>query len=334
MVVTLCWLAFREVDWPRAFGMCARVGSGMLLLLVPQLCALSFETLAWQRLVERMGWRAPYLRLFVVRAATESIGQLLPAGVVWCESLKPALLARHCGLPIPVGIAATAHRKWLRVAAHGPYLALAGLLGFATLSELSQKLFGAPILQWILPVCAGALVLVGFLFACLLSRGDLATRACRLLTRLGLPKRFTISAGFEETDLLIGRPFADPRLLGAPLALTVLAWSMEAFESLLVAWLLGAGLGMAEVAGVDALTSLGRQVLVFLPAGAGVQEIGYATALRALEVRDVATLGAAFVVLKRVKELAWAAIGGIALAALRRVHAVPKPAGPLLSGTC
>jgi hypothetical protein len=324
----LCWLAFRDVDWQGAVGMCTRIGAGAALLLVPQLCALLLETCAWQRMIEQAGHRAAYYRLFVVRAATESIGQLLPAGVVWCESLKPALLERHCGLPIPAGVAATAHRKWLRVAAHGPYLILAGLLSFGTLSGLSRVLIGGPALEWILPVCGLGLGVSAFLFACLLARGALAKRAGRLLERLGVPARFSSSNGFVSTDRLIAQPFSAPLGLGAPLGLTLLAWSMEAFESLLIVWLLGSSLGIAEVAGVDALTSLARQILVVLPAGAGVQEFSYTTALRALDVEDVMTLGAAFVLLKRVKELAWAAIGCAALAALRRAHTVSRPVRP------
>jgi hypothetical protein len=51
-----------------------------------------------------------------------------------------------------------------------------------------------------------------------------------------------------------------------------------------------------------------------LPAGLGVQDLGYLTFLRALQVPDVLNVAAAFLLLKRSKECFWAVVGYVVLA--------------------
>jgi uncharacterized membrane protein YbhN (UPF0104 family) len=46
-----------------------------------------------------------------------------------------------------------------------------------------------------------------------------------------------------------------------------------------------------------------------IPAGIGVQDAGYVAFFGAFGVPDAATLGVAFVIVKRAKELLWIAVG-------------------------
>jgi uncharacterized membrane protein YbhN (UPF0104 family) len=70
---------------------------------------------------------------------------------------------------------------------------------------------------------------------------------------------------------------------------------------------LGANLSFNDALAVEALVVLGRHLCVFLPAGLGVLELGYATFLVGNGVS--LDLCAAFVVAKRLRELSWAALG-------------------------
>jgi uncharacterized membrane protein YbhN (UPF0104 family) len=58
-----------------------------------------------------------------------------------------------------------------------------------------------------------------------------------------------------------------------------------------------------------------RSVAVPVPAGLGVQDVGYVLCLKALDVPDATTVGTAFVLLKRGKDLFWI-LAGFALLAL------------------
>ena len=111
-------------------------------------------------------------------------------------------------------------------------------------------------------------------------------------------------SAFSESDRHAEAFFA----LGAqrtalPLAACVLSWLCEALETWLMLGLLGAALHFPTVLGVDMAVSLARQTLFLLPAGIGVQEAGYMGALGAIGVPDALTVGAAFIVLKRAKEV-------------------------------
>jgi hypothetical protein len=80
---------------------------------------------------------------------------------------------------------------------------------------------------------------------------------------------------------------------------------------------LGAPLGFRDVIAFEAGLALVRHLVFFLPAGLGVQDLGYVAFLGALGLPRAALFAAAFVVLKRVKEAVWVAIGYLLFFALR-----------------
>ncbi len=75
-----------------------------------------------------------------------------------------------------------------------------------------------------------------------------------------------------------------------------------------------------------------RSAAVPVPAGIGVQDLGYLLFLKALGVPDWKTAGTAFVVLKRGKDLVWV-LAGFALLALGRWRRGQQAKGPLPEGS-
>jgi uncharacterized membrane protein YbhN (UPF0104 family) len=61
-----------------------------------------------------------------------------------------------------------------------------------------------------------------------------------------------------------------------------------------------------------------------LPAGLGVQDLGYVLFLKALGVPDATTVGTAFVLMKRGKDLFWVLLGFGLLAVGERREARPS----------
>jgi hypothetical protein len=94
-----------------------------------------------------------------------------------------------------------------------------------------------------------------------------------------------------------------------PVAACLASWLFEALESFLMLRFIGVDLSLAAVLAMEASVSFARHALVVLPAGVGVQDIGYAAFLSTLGVPDALTVGAAFAVFKRAKEACWAALG-------------------------
>jgi hypothetical protein len=63
------------------------------------------------------------------------------------------------------------------------------------------------------------------------------------------------------------------------------------------------------VAAVEVALSFVRNVVFVLPSGLGIHDLGYVTFLAAFGVADPVTTGAAFMILKRGKEIFWALVG-------------------------
>jgi uncharacterized membrane protein YbhN (UPF0104 family) len=287
-------------------------------LLLPALLSLALESLGWKWAFASMGRQLPFAGLFRARIATEALAQTLPFGVVFCEGMKPLLLARTCGASLATSLAGIAARKWLLVTSQGVYVGMFALLGWSLLTGLSRPVLGGPGLSWLL------------LGACVLARGQIAERLYDALTRLPvqwLRERLHRSrAEFAQTDGQLQQFFASLARSPLPLLVFLLGWLLEASETFLILWLLGVDLPLATVGVVEVSSSFLRNVAVFVPAGLGVQDLSYVTFLRALEVPHALDVAAAFLLLKRAKECFWSICGYVVLALdLRAAPGLPRP---------
>jgi uncharacterized membrane protein YbhN (UPF0104 family) len=128
-------------------------------------------------------------------------------------------------------------------------------------------------------------------------------------------------SGAVEVDTHLAR-------IGAARAITWLAalsffggWLGEALDTAVIVRLVGGPFDFAFAMAAEVGISLLRSVGNVAPAGLGVQDAGYATLFPALGLPIETT--AAFVLLKRGKELVWIAAGYALLAMLRQ----PRTAG-------
>ncbi len=309
---TLVFGVFHDVDRARVTALIAGTGAPLLFALVPQAVSFLSETLGWQRLIESLGYRLSLLPLLRVRIATEALSQSLPAGVVWCESMKPVLLRRHAGLPVTAGVGAAAARKYARLWSHAGYISLAFVLGYATLRRLSHGVIGIDGLEWFVLATALILIAASAAMALGLARSGIARWVYGLLARLPrIGRRLAARrGGFIESDAhmaRVGRLSA--RELVGPVIACLVAWCTESVETLIVLRLLGVGVGFDQALAIEATVSFARQLFFFVPAGIGVQDAGYVGFLSALGVPAALELGAAFALVKRARELVYTALG-------------------------
>src|SRR2546425_33694 len=156
-----------------------------------------------------------------------------------------------------------------------------------------------------------------------------AQRSRIALERLGLswlrPWLERHAVKFREADAHLARFFSSPpALLSKPLPCFLGVWLVKSLETALYLTLLGAPLPFRSVMAFETALQLARAMIVPVPGGLGVQDFGYVLCLRALDVRDAATIGAAFVLLKRGKEAFWMAVGFALLpAGSRRLRPAP-----------
>jgi uncharacterized protein (TIRG00374 family) len=327
----LAWV-LRSADLGRALDLVRSQGWRLPLLLLPNLVAVLLETSGWWLSLSRLGRRPTFHRLLAVRVAVDALMLGLPSGSVVSETVQPILLKRRCGVPFEKAIVASVARKFLVVVSHGLFLGVATLLAWTLLDRDSTAAIGRRGLPWLLLAASLVLVAVALATVAATARGKVADRVHRGLDRVGgrwLGSWLERNAPrFQRTDEGLASFFEQDRAgLLAPVLLYELGWLARSLETWLFLRLVGVDVPLVAAMVIETALILVRAMAVPVPAGLGVQDAGYVLCLRALAVPEATTVGAAFVVLKRGKDLFWILLGFLLLGAGRpRDAAVPAVA--------
>jgi hypothetical protein len=318
-VLSLALLAFvlRAADLGRALSLVHALGWWLPFLVLPTFVSLLADTSGWWLSFARVASRPRFVSLLAVRISGEALLLGLPSGSVVSETLQPYLLKQRCGVPLEKGIVATIARKVFVIVAHGLVLCVATLLSWPLLERTSRAAIGRPGLPWLLFACALGLLAVAVGGAAATARGRVVDRLRRGLGLLGgrwlagWLERHALR--FQRTDEALASLFRHPGALAVPVLLHVAGWFVRSLETFLFLRLVGVAIPLGAAVVIETGLVLVRVVAAPIPAGLGVQDVGYVLCLRALGVADATTLGAAFVVLKRGKDLAWILLGFLLL---------------------
>jgi glycosyltransferase 2 family protein len=313
----------------RAIG---RAGPFAPLVLAPFLIAMTLDAAGIQILLRALGRPVSLAHLLPIRVATEALHLTAPAGFVVADSATAKLLDSRCGVPVGEGTVLVVARKWLVMRAHAAYIAVGAACGAALLVRVSERVLGSGWLPW--AVGGSALIPLGLslgLGAAFHGRPAL-DRLRRALGRVPWRCLRDRAARWRSNAIDVDRHLAR---VGAARSATWLAsaaffacWLVESAETALIVKLVGGRFDLAFAMAVEVGISLLRSVGNVAPAGLGVQDAGYAVLFQSMGLPS--HTAAAFVLLKRGKELAWIALGYGLLAMLRRPLAVPDSA--LLGG--
>lgn len=302
-----------STDWAKTWEIVGRAGPLVALCALPYLAAITIDALAWRHVFRAMGRDVSHRALVRVRLACEAVSMSLPAGAVFAESMTPSLVLAHTGERASVSVAAMAGKKWLTMRAHGLYVAIAAAVGFATLSRMSVGVIHARGLPWLVLGLGAIPLVLSVALSTSLAKGAIAKKLFEVLSRVPSERlRAWLSArrtGFRNTDDGFSAIAKDKKNTGRATLLYVAAWLVESVETLVILRVLGADVGLGEALSIEAGLSVVRSLAFFAPAGVGVQDVGYVAGLGALGLPDAAPLAAAFVLVKRGKELAWIAVG-------------------------
>jgi glycosyltransferase 2 family protein len=326
--VALLYRAFAGIDARATLGAARRAGPFAPLALLPFVAAMTLDAAGIRVLLRTFGRTVPLARLVPIRIATEALHLTAPAGFVVADTATAKLLDARCGVPIAEGGVLAVARKWLVMRAHAVYIALGAACGAALLARLSERSLGGAWLPW--AVGASALIPLGLSLA--LGAGFRGRPAvARLQSALGrLPWRALHGCADRWRSRAI---VVDDRLarIGAARSDTWVAaaaffacWLIESVETALIVRLVGGPVDLAFAMAVEVSISLLRSAGNVAPAGLGVQDAGYAVLFQSMGLP--AHMAAAFVLLKRAKELVWIVLGYGLLVALRRPATAPGSA--------
>jgi uncharacterized protein (TIRG00374 family) len=315
----LLWFTFKDTRADALANALRNVGPAALLVLLPFPISMAVESVAWRRLFLVLGQRVSFWRLYRIRMEAEALLYSLPTGSMLAETLKPYLLRQRCGVALPEAMATLAAKRFLLVFTHAFYLLAGVLLAWRSLARHPVGVVGVQGLQWLGLIAGGVVLTAALLLAALCAN---ASPIRRLHRTAGIvrwrPWRSALerlAAAATRTDERLRRLFTSPReWLGGAALLFFMAWAWESAETYLLLRLLGAPVHFSEVLAIETLLTIVRSLTAFVPAGLGFQDAGYVSFLAGLGVSDAVTLGAAFVLMKRGKELFWILFGYLSLA--------------------
>lgn len=294
-IVAFSYLVYRS-DPPHV----AKVIVGLPAWVIFALCffplGLSLDALGWKRLLLRLGARIDVPSALLSRLAAEAVGNSLPMGGLGAEAVGPVVLARRTGIPLRSAVSSSLAKRWLISRAHGSYVLLCVALSFAAGGLRGLRVDVAV-------ATAIALLLASALTQAAAAHARPAERVRAVLARLPLvgSKVTSRKDDFAETD---GEISHLARKFTADAYLCVLgAWIVEGLETYVLLRAVGVEISLPAALALDGIMTALRSAAVVVPSGLGVQDIGYAAAL------GPGPTTAAFLVLKRTKELFYIGVG-------------------------
>jgi len=299
-------------DLTAALGLIRQVGWPLALVLLPTVVAMGLDVTGWQLILGALGASVRWRSLFELRLSVEALVLLLPGGSVAGEPAKAALLTRRTEASLPHAVSSLALTKAYLVLTDGVYLAIAA--AWASADVLLSREHATPLPARVAGISALAMLLAGLGIFALLRQASLASRLARTLQRVPSARlrRWVVrrEQSFQEIDASAAAFFRSRRRTrSAVFVAFLLEWLVEGAETFLIIRFLGLPLPLGPILAMDALGSLLRVVVFFVPAGLGVQDASLILLLGALGVPNAVAAGTALVLVKRAKEAFWIATG-------------------------
>lgn len=294
------WM-LQQVGWPTIWQHLLRVGWWWPVLLMPYGLVNLIEAVSWDLLLLSPEHRPSMIRLFWLRLGGEALNTMTPTAGLGGEPFKAARLA-DLGVPWQEATASVIIHKGVAILSLVLYIFL-GLALVPFLLTLSTALV------WLLGAAASLLAIGALMFVILQGR-DPCIQGIRLLERFGLcPRRLKEKEqDLEGLDAQMAAFYREHPGRGfVSLTLFFLSWMTHAIEVYLIFWLLGHPISWGLAVCLDALAMLFTALGFFIPVSMGVQDGG--NILLALGFNLGATLGAAFSIIRRLREAFWMGLG-------------------------
>ncbi len=294
------WI-LHEVGWDTLGHYLWEVGWYWPLLLLPYGVVNWIESWAWKYILVDPPPALTVPRLFWLRLGGESLNQLTPTASLGGEPFKAARLQAY-GVPLEVGSASLVIMKGLLVTSLTLYIFTGLALAPSYLPEAARHMF-------LLCLAALGLAVAGVIFVVVQGRQPCGN-SFRFLARRGwLPHFLRDQEGFlGDLDTAMSQFYRQhPTRALTSFFLFFGSWLLHAVEVFIIFWLLGHPISWGLAICMDSLAMLFTALGFFIPAAMGVQEGG--NILLAVGFNLGFDLGAAFSILRRIREAFWLSLG-------------------------
>ena len=288
-----------------------------LVLAFPYALAGLVDTIAWRLLLPGP---VPLGLVFRARLAGEAINLATPTMAVGGEPVKAFLLRPH--VTLLDGLVSVIADKTTIVVGQIVFLA-GGLLAARAALPPSSRLL--PIMTGLLAV---EIVAIGG-FALVQAGGGLGGGG-RVLGRIGARvglggERYLQGLGDLDRALAALYRRGRRRLVASALVHAV-AWASGGLEIYIVLSLLGTPIPLGTALIIESFAGGVKFASFMVPASLGALEGGYVAFFEAFGL--AATSGLSFVLVRRLREMAWAGVGFLALGVSDRTRLLPRPEEP------
>lgn len=288
-----------------------------LVLAFPYALAGLVDTIAWRLLLPGP---VPLGLVFRARLAGEAINLATPTMAVGGEPVKAFLLRPH--VTLLDGLVSVIADKTTIVAGQIVFLA-GGLLAARAALPPSSRLL--PIMTGLLAV---EIVAIGG-FALVQASGGLGGGG-RVLGRIGARVGFggeRYLQGLGDLDRALAALYRrGRRRLVASALVHAVAWASGGLEIYIVLSLLGTPIPLGTALIIESFAGGVKFASFMVPASLGALEGGYVAFFEAFGL--AATSGLSFVLVRRLREMAWAGVGFLALGVSDRARLRPQPKEP------
>ncbi len=288
-----------------------------LVLAFPYALAGLVDTIAWRLLLPGP---VPLGLVFRARLAGEAINLATPTMAVGGEPVKAFLLRPH--VPLLDGLVSVIADKTTIVVGQIVFLA-GGLLAARAALPPSSRLL--PIMTGLLAV--EIVAIRGF--ALVQASGGLGGGG-RVLGRIGARVGFggeRYLQGLGDLDRALAALYRQGRRrLVASALVHAVAWASGGLEIYIVLGLLGTPIPLGTALIIESFAGGVKFASFMVPASLGALEGGYVAFFEAFGL--AATSGLSFVLVRRLREMAWAGVGFLALGVSDRARLLPRPEEP------
>jgi len=299
------WFIYRAGP-AEIFASVGRLGWLALVVPLPYFLVYIFDTWGWYLAFGGYAAsRPPFLTLFRVRWAGESINSVIPSGYVGGEALKAYLLHKR-GVPGLTASTSVVASKTCQVLAQVAFIGLGAVAAQSLLPADSAARRG------MMFVALASMIVIALLFV--LQRHGMFNSLRALFSRLSIRIKILErnEAHLRQLDEQIYTFYRRDR--GRFFCVTLvylLGWLADALEIYVVCHLLGLPLSWPEAIAIESFVSVAKAVGVFAPAAMGVQESGILLLFQLLGLP--APIGVAYALLRRGRELFYVLVGGALL---------------------
>jgi uncharacterized protein (TIRG00374 family) len=298
---------------------------GGIAVLIPYCISAISDTEAWRRLLSSEHRQIAFSKIFRVRTATEALVITVPLGSILSDPAKAWMLKRQFGFPISSTAASIVYRKTMLGFSQGIVASSVALVAILFAHAFQSGELGSGLAWTLFAFASGGVVLYSVLLGLLCNRRFI-DRFHIWLTRLPfvrLSKWFeTKEPEFQEFNAHL-QAFRDIWSVVRFSGSYIVVWASENIETLIILALLGANLTVPQAVLMEVTCVFMRASTPMIPGGIGIQDTGYVSMLMASG--NSPEIAASFVLIKRTREVIWAAIGYILLLSARRKEPVAAP---------